>query len=527
MAINVEYEKPNFILKFSYNEIDLQVAKALPVRNWNKKAKRWEVPELAFKTIDGVGFWTPTAQERKTQIEKAIDVLIKNKFDKKGVSNSILRDYQWAGAKFIKVGKKIILADDMGLGKTVTAIQALLDLEIQKVLILCPATLKQNWRNEFLKHYSIDTTVVSGNKKERAALWLSEDRFIIANYDLLAHDWEVIPKEWDAIICDESVYLKSHSAKRTKLVKKLQSDIRIALSGMPIENDLMEFHSVMEWVRPELVPTYSRFKNRYYELDYSGKPKGYKNLDEIHKLTSPFILRRTKEQVLDELPPKIYTNVPLALDRDAREAYNAIVSEYLEWLKAQTGSNWQGGALERLIRLRQFTEYPELLGFNVSNVKLEWLEELYQQKKKLVVFSFFKTVINELCQHFKSPHLLTGDTPNDNRFYVVEKFNESPSGILFCTDAGRFGLNITGADTIVQYGLVYNPATMIQREDRLHRIGQKNIVNVMTPLVQNSIDEGIQNKFLKRLEEAKAFMDGAKEMDIKRLTKKDFMEMVR
>ena len=372
----------------------------------------------------------------------------------------------------------------------------------------------------------IETTIVTGNKKERALLWQTDDRFIIANYDLLSHDWEVIPKEWDAIVCDESVYLKNHSAKRTKLVKKLKSNIRIALSGMPIENDLMEFHSVMDWVRPELLPSYNRFKQRYYELDYSGKPKGYKNLDEVHKLTSPFILRRTKEQVLDELPPKIYIDVPLVLDKEAQQAYDAIVSEYLTWLRAQTGNNWQGGVLERLIRLRQFTEYPELLGFEVSNVKLEWLEELYQQKQKLVVFSFFKTVINKLQQHFKSPYLLTGDVANNDRFGIVEKFNAAEKGMLCCTDAGRFGLNITGADTIVHYGLFYNPATMVQREDRLHRMGQKNTVNVMTPLVQNSIDEGIQNKFLKRLEEAKAFMNGAKEMDIKRLTKKDFIEMV-
>ena len=400
-------------------------------------------------------------------------------------------------------------------------------MDTESNLILCPASLKRNWANEFKKHFNIDATVISGTKKERALIWQSGDKFIIANYDLLIRDWTEMPKTWNAIVCDESVYLKKHSSKRTKLVKKLKSDVRIALSGMPIENDLMEFHSVMEWIRPELLPSYSRFKSRYYEYDFSGKPKGYKNLDEIHKLTSPFILRRTKDQVLHELPPKIYNDVHLELSDDARKAYDAIVAEYINWLKAQTGNDWHGGALERLIRMRQFTEYPEIIGFDVGNVKLEWLEELYRQKPKLVVFSFFKTVINKLKEHFNSQFLLTGDVANDKRFDVVEKFNASPTGMLLCTDAGRFGLNITGADTIVHYGLFFNPATMIQREDRLHRIGQKNSVNVMTPLVSDSIDEGIQIKFLKRLEEAKGFMEGANQMDIQRLTKKDFMEMVR
>lgn len=527
MAISVEYEKPFFVLKFPYNANDLKVVRALPVREWNKKDKRWEVPELAFKTIDDVGTWSIGARQRKEKLEKAIDVLVTNKLNGRVPPNSILRHYQAAGSKFIEIGKKILLADDMGTGKSLTTINALLNLGTEKNLILCPSTLKLNWRNEFRKHFNIEPTIVSGSKKEREKLWNSGDRFIIANYDLLQRDWEIMPKSWGAIVCDESVYLKSHKSKRTKLVKKLQSNIRVALSGMPIENDLMEFHSVMEWLRPDILPTYHRFRNRYYKTDFGGRVIGYKNLDEIHQITSPFILRRTKEQVLDELPPKIYNDIPLELSGDAREAYDAICEEYLTWLYEQTGNNWQAGALERLIRMRQFVECPEILGFKCDNAKLDWLDELYYQKDKLVVFSFFKTVINYLQTHFNTDFLLTGDVDNQDRFDVINNFNEADNGILVCTDAGRFGLNITGADTIVHYGLFFNPATMIQREDRLHRMGQKNSVNVMTPLISRTIDIGIQEKFLKRLSEAKAFMDGSKEMDIQRLTKKDFAEMVR
>jgi len=122
--------------------------------------------------------------------------------------------------------------------------------------------------------------------------------------------------------------------------------------------------------------------------------------------------------------------------------------------------------------------------------------------------------------------VLTGDTPNEKRIPMVDRFNEVDSGLLLCTDAGRFGINITGADTIVQYGTFYNPATMVQREDRLHRIGQKSTVHVVSPFVVGTVDEGIRKLFLRRLSEANAFMKGSFEMSVVRLSKEDFMRMV-
>lgn len=528
--IKIDYEKPKFLLTFYYNEADLKIVKALPIREWNKQQKRWEVHELAVKSLEHLQCkWTDQALVRKEQINKALMDLIDCKFHTGSVMSRnglTLRQYQSIGVEFLKTVKKGILADDMGLGKTVQAIMSVLD--VPKVLILVPATLKLNWYNEFVNHFHITPLVITGNKQQRQQLWEKTDvQFVIANYDLLQRDWNYMPKKWDAIIADEAVYIKSHQTTRTKLVKKLSSPIKIALSGLPMENNLLEFHSIMEWVRPEVVPPFHRFRFRYCNYDWGGKIVGYKNLKELHLLTSPFILRRKKENVLQELPPKIYSDIPLELDDDARRAYSAIRDEFIVWLNKQTGTNWSMGALEKLIRLRQFVEFPSIVGFDgLSNVKLEWLKELVMSVDKVVVFSFFKTSIDALAQQFGTQYVLTGDTKNESRIPMIDSFNKENKAVLLCTDAGRFGINITGADTIVQYGNFFNPATMLQREDRLHRIGQLKTVHVLSPYVVGTVDEGIRQVFLKRKQDVMNFIEGSFEMDVARLGKVDFIKMV-
>jgi SNF2 family DNA or RNA helicase len=531
-VIEVSYQKPNFILQFPYapQSEDLKVVRLLPVRQWVKKKKIWTVPELAVATIENIprSHWTEEAIKRGVQIKKAILELVDYKFQSNNHNgHDYLRPYQHTGVDFLTHAKKALLADDMGLGKSLQAIQTLINLQTESNLILCPATLKLNWHNEFQKHFGIEPVVVSGKKKERLELWNSGNPFVIANYDILSRDWNDIPKKWDAVVCDEAVYLKTHKAMRTKLVKKLKSDVRIGLSGMPMENNLMEFHSILEWIRPEVLPIYNRFKYRYIDFGWDGKISGYKNLEELHLLTSPYILRRKKEDVLKELPPKIHTDFPLELDKKAKEAYLALCNEFWEWLREQTGKNIYSSALEKMIRLRQFVEFPEIIGFDaLANVKLEWLKDIYSDVDKLVVFTYFRGSVDRLAKEFNTDYILTGGTPTDQRIEIVDKFNAADKGMFILTDAGKFGINITGCSNVAQYGLYYNPATMVQREDRLHRFGQKNTVHVMTPYIARTIDEGIRKIFHKRGQEAADFMDGSEKMSVSRMSKEDFRRMV-
>ena len=536
MTILINYTKPYFKLEFDkFNNEDLSIVRSLPVREYIKLEKCWKVHELAVRSLENIpAQWSLDAKKIARQINNSILKLVDYKFssnlNENGFKNvggkTTPRDYQLIGINFLKKAKKALLADDMGIGKTLQAIYALLEVDTKKNLIVCPATLKEKWAAEFEKHVGIKAVVIKGTKEDRIKLWNSKDKFLISNYEQLVKDWSCIPKEWDAVVADEVVFIKNHSSQRTKAIKKLKADRKIGLSGKPLETNLMEFHSIMEWIRPEVIPSYNRFKFRYIVYGWNGKIERYENLDELHNLTSPFILRRKKEDVLKELPPKIYFDYPIELSDKARTAYDAIKKEWLEWLYTQTGSNWGRDALTKTIRMRQFVEFPEIVGFNLPSVKLELLKELYESVDKLVVFCCFVDTIKILQKYFDTPHILYGETRQEERFNIVNTFNNAEKGIFILSDAGRFGLDIIGAHDIVQFGNFWNPATMVQREDRLHRIGQINVVNVHSPIIMNTIDEGIREVFLKRGKEAEDFMEGSDKISRKSLTKADYLKLV-
>jgi SNF2 family DNA or RNA helicase len=538
LAIAVSYSNHKFCLQIPYTpglNYDLRAIQELPVRFWDKKTKMWEVPELAVQSLEKMpkGItqnWTPEALAKKDFIVRAIERLVEYKFGHAQDSQcqlDFLRDYQKMGVDFLVHAKKGLLSDEMGLGKSVQAIAALEMLGTQSNLVVCPASLKRNWANEFQKHFGIDAVVISGNKTTRDELWKGPEPYKIANYDILSRDWNTMPRKWDAIVVDEAVMIKSHSAIRTRLLKRLKADVRIALSGMPIENHLLDLHSILEWVRPEVVPTYPKFKYRYIDYDGGGKIRGYKNLHELHLLTSPYILRRTKEEVAKDLPPKNYIEVPLEYDAKEKQMYNAICNELWGWLKTQTGNSWHAGALEKLIRLRQFVEFPENVGIDdLSNVKLEYLKDLYTNFPKLVVFTNYLGSVECLQKEFNTDYVISGSVKADTRVDVVDAFNAQDQGMLIVTTAGKFGLNITGASNCVHLGYDFNPATMAQREDRLHRIGQHNSVSIFCPYIEGTVDVGIRERYLKRRADAEAFMQGSEQYQIEHFSKSDIRDIM-
>lgn len=532
MTISIDCDADNFLLTFPYNLSDLATVRSLPVREWNKARKMWLVPLSAYRTLDSVkGIWTDKAIDIRQQIDSTIMKLVDYKFQEVVNTNgSKLYPYQLIGVHYLSAAKTALLADDMGLGKTIQSIQAVLMLGCKKVLILCPATLKGNWQRQLKEHFDIVGTIITGNITERKKQWLDSGQFVIVNYELLQRDWNIIPKTWDAILADEAVYLKNHFSNRTKLTKKLRAAYKFALSGIPIETSLLDFHSIMEWVNPKLLPSLFRFKERYCIKDWAGKVIGYKKVDEIHLLTSPFVLRRKKEEVLKELPPKIYSDFPLQLDEEGLAAYNELADDFIKWLKKEKKQKKSPFLLEaeKLIRLRQFVEFPLTVGFSdIKNVKLEWLDDIYLQTNKLIIFSYFVSSVQLLAERYKTPYVLMGSVPMDQRLPMLDHFNKNTAkSMLVCTDAGRFGLDMIGADTIVHFGYWYNPATILQREDRLHRIGQKNTVHVLRPCIDKTIDQGLINIYLGRASEALGFMDSNEKMSLAKLSIEDYEKLV-
>ncbi len=531
MTIRIDYNSPFFVLDFPYNEGDLKHVQDLPIRGWDKPKKVWTVPRLASRTLEQLdtAIWTEKAKTAKSMVEATILKLVDLKFQE-GVSDGLLRPYQTVGVEFLTFAKKGLLADDMGLGKSIQAIKAAMSVPAEKVLVLCPASLKWKWADEFKKHFNIDAFVVSGSKAERRVVWKSDAKFIIANYDLLhpRHDWDDMPHKWDVIIADEAVYLKNPKSMRTKRALKLEAEYKFALSGMYIENSLTEFFSIMRFIRPEVVSAnYWKFLKRYCDLDWSGKVIGAnkEKLPELHALTSPFVLRRTKLEKLSELPPKIYTHVPLEMSPAEKTAYAKLSSEFKAWV--ESGSKEEHKTVgSATLDVRYFVEgiYKDRSN-KMPKTKLEWLTSLYEEVDKLVVFTFFERSASKLRKHFDTPFYISGKEKND-RFAVVKDFNKAKRGILVTTDAGKFGLDMVGADTLVHYGYVHNPGTMIQREDRLWRMGQLKTVNIMLPYLRGTIDEGIQSVYNQRLAESNNFMAGSEQMQDVKLSIKDYVKLV-
>ena len=529
--IEITYKAPFFILTFPYNSGDLKLVQNLPVRHWVKPDQEWRVPRLASKSLEQLenATWTEKAKIAKQTVENTILKLVDLKFQE-GESDGLLRPYQTVGVEFLTFAKKGLLADDMGLGKSIQAIKAAIDVQAKKVLVLCPASLKWKWADEFKKHFNIDAFVVGGSKAERRAVWKSDATYIIANYDLLHpnRDWDDMPHDWDVIIADEAVYLKNPKAMRTKRALKLKAEYKFALSGIYIENSLTEFFSIMRFIRPEVISAnVHTFTKRYCEVDWNGKVIGVKKdkLPELHALTSPFVLRRTKIEKLTELPPKIYTSIPLEMSKKEKAAYATLSAEFKAWV--ESGSKEEHKTVgSATLDVRYFVEgLGEMYNGNMPKTKRVWLDELYENVDKLVVFTFFEKSARKLKKHFDTPYYISGQEKN-NRFEVVKDFNKAKKGILISTDAGKFGLDMVGADTLVHYGYVHNPGTMVQREDRLWRMGQEKTVNILLPHLIGTIDEGIQKVYNARLAQSNMFMEGAEQMQEVKLSVKDYVKLI-
>jgi len=532
IRISTDPSRQEFLLAFPFNSSDIHAVRNLPIRAWDKHAKVWKVPFLAVHSLDGLGaYWSESAAEWRRKINSSLGQLIDCKFQSPPESNEKLRAYQRVGTNFLKKAKKAILADEPGLGKTIQSIAAVIENEAFPCLIVCPATLKWNWHRQLVEHFGIEPVVVDGNAENRHQQWLQEAQFHISNYDILHPDSAYVLKtKWASSICDEAVYIKNEKALRSKAVRKLlKTEMRIALSGIPMENHLGELNTILQWVRPEIVPNSWNFKKRYCILDWNGKVAEYKNMEEYHMLTSPFILRREKKDVLLELPPKVYTDIPIDLSDAGKKFYKQMAKNIEDEL--DDGETGEGlASLMQLVRAREFVETPEKFDPSLENEKYQLAYDIYQNHGKLVVFVNFLDALEGLRSFLEnrmvSCFILQGEMSPKARIDAVNKFDESERGVFISTDAGRFGLDLVSADALMHLGYFFNPATMQQREDRLHRIGQKESVTIYRPYYRGTIDEGIRKIYMRRALSVQNFVDVSEKMSLARLSRKNFHRII-
>ncbi|UOQ48272.1 DEAD/DEAH box helicase [Gracilibacillus caseinilyticus] len=416
-----------------------------------------------------------------------------------------MRDYQVTGFQWMKALSHYhlggILADDMGLGKTLQTISYMLsEAEKQQgnyqALVIAPASLLYNWKKEIEKFApTLSAGVIIGPKQERRQLLerFQDTNILITSYPTLRKDQDLYEEHlFDCIVLDESQAIKNHLTLTAKSVRSLQAKQFFALSGTPIENALEELWSIFYTISPGLF----------------GSKKVFSNLDTnyISKITRPFILRRVKKDVLDELPDKIESVQYSELTKDQKEVYlgylQRIQNELDETIETKGFDRGKLQILAGLTRLRQICCHPSLFleNYQGQSGKLDQLmertAELEANGKRTLIFSQFSSMLeiirDTLQANGHDVFYLDGSTPSDQRMKMVEAFNEGEkSFFLISLKAGGTGLNLTGADTVILYDLWWNPAVEEQAAGRAHRIGQKNVVQVIRFITEGTIEEKI------------------------------------
>lgn len=416
----------------------------------------------------------------------------------------ILRDYQTFGFQWLKTLAHYrfggILADDMGLGKTLQSIAYLLSVreEIRErrepALVVCPASLVYNWRNELTRFApGLRVQIVDGSREDREQL-LRE----IAGVDVVITSYPLLPRDLDTysgqafhtLILDEAQMIKNHYTQTAQAVKAVRAAYCFALTGTPVENRLEELWSIFDIVFPGLLPE----RKAFAEL----------TREQVAVRIRPFLLRRMKTDVLKELPEKIETMQTSELFPEQKKLYAAYLAklqqETLKHLDKDTAQQNRIRILAGLTRLRQLCCHPALFveGYTGGSAKMEQLLEIVEEcrsaGKRVLIFSQFTEMLGligrELNERGFSFFYLDGHTPGEERVMSSERFNAGERELfLVSLKAGGTGLNLTGADTVILYDLWWNPAVEQQAADRAHRMGQKQVVQVIRLVTQGTVEE--------------------------------------
>lgn len=478
---------------------------------------------------------------------KNIDINLSNKEKK------ILRDYQETGVKWLysiyKCGFGGILADEMGLGKSIQLIyfikQILKEKKDAKVLIVAPTSLVYNWKNEFDKfgdEISYKVFAETKNLRKKELDNIENINVLITTYGLVKQDKEkYLNINFELIAIDEAQTIKNVNTQMTKTIKELTATTRIALTGTPIENSVLELWSIFDFIMPGYLANINSFQKKYNIKNIDEE--SLKILDTLTNQIKPFILRRRKKEVIKELPDKIENNIFINLNEEQKKLYMAQLEKTKKEMNAilETEGLEKGNfkILQLLTKLRQLCIDPKIVyeNYQGGSAKIESLisliEGIIQNNHKILLFTSYKSALNivnqELTNHNISTYIIDGSIPSKKRIELVNKFNQDSTNVFLITlKAGGTGLNLTSADVVIHLDLWWNPQVENQATDRAHRIGQKNTVEVIKLICKGTIEERIlqlQNK--KKILSDKLIEGDERDQNIiSKLTAKDIKELL-
>jgi SNF2 family DNA or RNA helicase len=506
-----------------------------------------QVPEQVTLFSDARDFMERAMEKRDMlkREQERIALLDKGALSLNDLLKVPLYPYQLRGVLFAAYRGRTILGDDMGLGKTIQTLAAaeLMARErgIERVLVVAPASVKYQWQSEIEKFTDRPVQLIDGGTQARKELYAQPTFYRLINYELVLKDLEAL-NAWkpDLIVLDEAQRIKNWESKISRAVKKLKSPFCLVLTGTPLENKLEELYSIVQFVDDRQLGPAFQFLSDHRMLDDKGKLLGYRNLDRVREKLQPILLRRTRQEVLGQLPARTDTTVFVEMEEQQRIPYGEqqltlarlLQKKYLTELDRKR-------ILCCITNMRMLCDSTFLLDqqTNVSP-KLEEFEERIRElvlmdSHKVVVFSQWEAMLNkaaEVLDRLQIGHVtLTGSVPGKQRKGLMDRFRDDAACRVFLsTDAGGTGLNLQSADTVINIEPPWNPAVLEQRIARVHRLGQHRPVQVINLVTRDSIEERV----LKTIALKKSLFDGvfsgtSDEVSFASLGQRAFLDTVR
>lgn len=506
-------------------------------------AKKNEIISGKIKREKAYGYFVSNFLDQLNNVKMSYDMetvckeIIKSK--KKNNDSNIdekfpmLREYQKIGVQWLLALRKIkmggVLADDMGLGKTLQIISYFSMLKENNGirLIIVPKSLMHNWRKEFKKFApNLCVNIVDGKAVIRKEIIENSKAgdILISTYGFLMKDEKFYNDlNIDTLVLDEAQNIKNHLSRTTYFVKKVKADIRIALTGTPIENNTLELWSIFDFIFPGYLGSHTKFLKKYREND---------NLEKLKIMIAPFILRRLKNDVLTELPDKIETDIIVELSEDEKKLYLAYLEKYKEEIHRKDNSV---KIFVYLTRLRQLCNHPKLFleDYKGESSKLEAILELLEECKsgehRVLLFSQFTEMLEIIKENLPKDTnymYLDGKTKAEKRMELVERFNAGEGDLFIISlKAGGSGINLTGADTVIHVDPWWNSSVENQATDRAYRMGQKKNVNVFKMIAKGTIEEKINIIKDEKEKLIKEILDENIDKTFS-MTKKDILELL-
>ena len=450
--------------------------------------------------------------------EKAKRENIVKTYDDEKLDNLLkvnLYPYQKEGIRFAAKAGKAIIADEMGLGKTIQAIGTaeLLRKEglIGSVLVLCPTSLKYQWRSEIKKFTDAEVFVIEGSHLKRKEAYNRPEPYKIISYNSAANDIKILGSlQTDMLIMDEVQRLKNWNTQISRAARKIESDYSVILSGTPLENKLDELYSIVEFVDNFRLAPYYLFKDKHIITDETGKVLGYKNLNDIGKKLSDILIRRRKKDVKLQMPERSDKNLFIPMTNEQKDMHqewqNQVRLLVLKWRKMHFLSDKDRKRLLLFLSqmrmvcdssyiLDQKTRYDTKVDECVNIIS----DIISEEGEKVVVFSQWERMTRLIAKELEKKEIgfeyLHGGVPSEKRKNLVDNFmNEPSSRVFLSTDAGSTGLNLQSAATIINIDLPWNPAVLEQRIGRIYRLGQQNNIQVINLVTPYSIEEEMLGK---------------------------------